>query len=73
MIRRAFIRALSGAILTTLLGVKAWRPQDLEWLPVGEPKVESVDGYALVRILSKDRYPSGGSIEYMVIGTVAEP
>lgn len=31
MIRRAFVRALSGAILTTLLGLKPWRLEDAEW------------------------------------------
>jgi hypothetical protein len=40
MIRRRFVQALSGAILTTLLGVKAWRLEDAEW-EVNEP----VDGW----------------------------
>jgi hypothetical protein len=40
VIRRAFVRALSGAILTTLLGVKAWRlevGEVVEPLPIGVP------------------------------------
>lgn len=35
MIRRTFVRALSGAILTTLLGIKPWRLEvdDSTWTP----------------------------------------
>jgi hypothetical protein len=51
MIRRAFIRALSGAILTTLLGLRPWRlaVEDTTDLWPAGPETPFVDLGDLIR------------------------